>query len=691
MTVSVKSATRVIAAVFALTIGSGHALAGEHSLGIDVSSYQGGSIDWSSVKSSGRSFAWAKATGGTGVVDGDFTVNEINGKAAGVYMGAYHFAYPDLNPPGAEASYFWSEAGGYIKKDGRTLMPMLDMEEFTGLDGNSSYTTWANDWCASVVSYAAANGVAIHPMLYCSACKAGYFTSSITGLPWIADYNGEDAETGTPWSTCSGDNVWGSGVWNVWQYSSTGAVSGVSGKVDEDVFNGTLGQLISTLVVGKHWTYGDYDGDGKADPAMWEPGNGYWYLQGSKGTSWSTKWGTNGDIPVPADYDGDGITDLAVWSPSNGTWYIHGSAGTDWNVQFGQAGDIPVPGDYDGDGLADFVIFRPSTGTWCFDCTIKGVFTNIWGIAGDIPVPADYDGDGITDPAVFRPSNGYWYIMGSMGTAWDVQWGTNGDIPVPGDYDGDGLADYVLYRPSNNLWYLNCSTAGTFTKTYGYNTDIAQSADYDGDGLTDIAIWRPSDLYWYIMGFEGTNWSTDWGQVYMQPVNLPSAIYDVFYLHPAITMQPSNQMVNLGQNVTFSVAANGAVPMSYQWTFNTSNISAATGSSFTVTNAQINNAGSYAVIVSNKPGTVTSSAASLQVEFVTPAIGAITVQAGGSVTLNFTGTPDASHRLWMTTNLSPPVVWSPIATNFTSTNGIGQLTDTNTHGGPARFYRVSLP
>jgi GH25 family lysozyme M1 (1,4-beta-N-acetylmuramidase) len=687
---SIKLATPLIAVVLALAFWPGRALA-QRALGVDVSTYQGGSINWSSVKGSGRSFAWAKATGGTAIIDGDFTINENNGKAAGVYMGAYHFAYPALNTPGGEANYFWNEAGGYIKNDGKTLIPMLDMEEFTGLDGASSYTAWANDWCADVVADAAAKGVAIHPVVYVSACHAAEFTSSITGLPWIADYNGESAQTGTPWSTCSADDVWGSGVWDVWQYSSSGSVSGISGNVDEDVFNGALGQLISKLVVGKHWTYGDYDGDGKADPALWEPGNGYWYIQGSKGTSWATQWGTNGDIPVPADYDGDGITDLAVWCPSNGTWYIHGSKGTDWNAQFGQAGDIPVPGDYDGDGKADFVVFRPSTGTWWFDCTTKGVFTNSWGTNGDIPVPRDYDGDGITDPAVWRPSNGTWYIMGSKGNNWAVQFGANGDIPVPGDYDGDGKADFVVYRPSNNLWYLNCTSAGAFTKTYGYSTDIAQSADYDGDRITDIAIWRPSNLYWYIMGSEGTNWSTVWGQVYMQTVNLPAAIYDVFYLAPSMTTQPSNQIVNLGQNAAFSAVVTGSAPLAYQWKFNGTNISGATGSSYTVTNAQSTNAGGYTVVVSNKPGTVTSSMATLQVQFSTPAIGAITVQAGGSLTLNFTGTPNATHRLWMTTNLSPPVVWSPIATNITTTNGTGQLTDTNTNRVPARFYRVSLP
>src|SRR5665213_1426709 len=584
-------------------------------LGVDVSSYQGSSINWSSVLSSGRSFAWAKATGGTGIIDGDFTRNENNGKNAGVYMGAYHFAYPYLNTPGGEAAYFWKEAGGYIKADGKSLQPMLDMEEFKGLDGAGSYTAWANDWCADIVADCNAKGVTVTPMIYVSACNAGYFGSSITGLPWIADYNSENSQTGTPWSVCSGDDVWG--TWNVWQFSSSGSVSGIPGSVDQDVFNGTAAQLKASLVIGKTWVYGDYDGDGRADPTMWDPTTGYWYVAGSKGTSWSTHYGTVGDIPVPADYDGDGITDLAVFRISNGYgyWYIHGSKGVDWSVQFGLAGDIPVPGDYDGDGKADIAIFRGNTGTWWIDGSSRGVFTKVWGTNTDICVPADYDGDGLTDPAVWRPSTGYWYVMGSMGTSWDFQWGTPGDIPVPGDYDGDGQADYAIYRRSNNSWQFNCTTRGIFNETYGIATDIQQPADYVGSGIPDIAIWRLSDQYRYIDGaFVGSsNWAVNWGQTWMQPANLPAAIYDVFFLPVTITKQPLNQTVNQGQNATFSISLGGSPPFGYQWKFNAANISGATASSYTVTSAQSTNAGSYIVVVTNVINALTSSVATLTV------------------------------------------------------------------------------
>src|SRR6185295_14241767 len=66
--------------------------------------------------------------------------------------------------------------------------------------------------------------------------------------PWIANYNGQDPQSGTPWSVCSGYNIWG--TWVAWQYTSSGSIAGISGNVDHDVFNGTPATLISTLVIG---------------------------------------------------------------------------------------------------------------------------------------------------------------------------------------------------------------------------------------------------------------------------------------------------------------------------------------------------------------------------------------------------------------------------------------------------------
>jgi sugar lactone lactonase YvrE len=88
---------------------------------------------------------------------------------------------------------------------------------------------------------------------------------------------------------------------------------------------------------------------------------------------------------------------------------------------------------------------------------------------------------------------------------------------------------------------------------------------------------------------------------------------------PVIVVQPQNQTANQGQNGTFSVTATGSAPLSYQWQFNSVNLSGATSSAYTVTNAQTTNVGSYSVMITNSLGTTNSTSALLTV-IVPPAI-----------------------------------------------------------------------
>ena len=211
-------------------------------MGIDVSAYQGGSINWSSVYSDGVRFAFARATTGYDYSeDSTYPNNMTRGKAAGVLMGAYHFSHLYANTPAQEATYFWNYAGSKIVKDGKSLDPMIDFEVFSGHDGASTYTAWFNDWSADVK---AKTSNFMHPVLYASACGGMCdLTSACTLSQWVANYNGENLYTGSPWNECTSCDYVGSGNWTYWQVSDTGAITGISGDVDLDTYNSTLANL----------------------------------------------------------------------------------------------------------------------------------------------------------------------------------------------------------------------------------------------------------------------------------------------------------------------------------------------------------------------------------------------------------------------------------------------------------------
>jgi hypothetical protein len=82
---------------------------------------------------------------------------------------------------------------------------------------------------------------------------------------------------------------------------------------------------------------------------------------------------------------------------------------------------------------------------------------------------------------------------------------------------------------------------------------------------------------------------------------------------PGITTQPQSLTVTQGQSASFSVLASGTAPLSYQWSLNGTALSGATSSTLTLTNVPTTYAGSYAVVVTNIAGSVTSAVATLTV------------------------------------------------------------------------------
>src|SRR6202030_1514897 len=108
---------------------------------------------------------------------------------------------------------------------------------------------------------------------------------------------------------------------------------------------------------------------------------------------------------------------------------------------------------------------------------------------------------------------------------------------------------------------------------------------------------------------------------------------------PSITTQPASQTVTAGQTATFSVAATGTAPLTYQWKKNSAVISGANSSSYTTPTTMSSDSGTqFTVVVNNAVGSATSSAAMLTVTTASVAPSITTQPASQTVTAGQTAT-----------------------------------------------------
>jgi hypothetical protein len=343
---------------------------------------------------------------------------------------------------------------------------------------------------------------------------------------------------------------------------------------------------------------------------------------------------------------------------------------------------------------------------------------NCYAVVEPIPtglMPSGLSGDGIWDPVAGVIRWGPYLDNQARVFSFNVG-GPSGTYPLTGQVSFNGYsagttgaslvqinANYIGALPATNL-----AACATDYLTYNVNinpapgviivTNATGTVNW-GDG-TQSAITNPVMTFAKSYSTVGTygivvtaNW---WGYSGNTPMSGQATKSDLVQvvttcIVPQITTQPTNQVVFAGSTVQFTVSASSSVPMTYQWYFNQAlPIVGTVFSSLTLPNVAPQSSGNYSVIITNAFGSITSSIASLSV--VTPLVTNIVKSTNGRVTLNFVGLPNATTRLWATTNLALPASWQPIFTNTTtSTNGTWQFTDTNAVGYPARFYRFSTP
>lgn len=207
--------------------------------GIDVSHWNG-TIDWNSVKASGVQFAYIKATGsGTSgtYVDTQFAMNAKNAEAAGVAVGAYHYALPSAPYSSADAinqaNLFVSTMKASMPAYG-DIMPVLDFEN-NGSLSVSDQVNWIRTFINTVKTQTNRN-----VMLYTSEDfiqTNAYFNNQLSDLPlWVAYWPSINTASTPP-------NIAGWTSWTAWQYEDTGVVPGITGQVDMDYGPASLDSL----------------------------------------------------------------------------------------------------------------------------------------------------------------------------------------------------------------------------------------------------------------------------------------------------------------------------------------------------------------------------------------------------------------------------------------------------------------
>ncbi len=197
--------------------------------GIDVSHWQG-VIDWTKVHGARKRFAYIKASDGTSFVDDRYAANRAGAKAAGLDVGAYHFARPDATAGDAvaEADHFVDTAAWSRGE----LLPVLDLEQAGGLSVDA-LQTWVRTFLGRV-----AERTGVRAIIYVSP---SFWTTRMGDTTWFADH-GYQAIWIAHWTSAEAPRMpasdWSSRGWTYWQYSSDGSVPGISGRVDLDRYRG---------------------------------------------------------------------------------------------------------------------------------------------------------------------------------------------------------------------------------------------------------------------------------------------------------------------------------------------------------------------------------------------------------------------------------------------------------------------
>jgi lysozyme len=343
--------------------------------GIDVASWQhpgGAAINWTSVRNSGVTFAFVKATEGGTYTNPYFVADRRDAAAAGLVVGAYHYARPALPvSTAAEQARRFLGAVGNVALSGH-FAPVLDLEATGGLNA-SQLAAWTKTFLEEIEIR---TGRA--PILYTYRSFWTDLVGNSTAFSryplWFAIYN----DGTTPGKLPGG---WTS--WAIWQHSPAGRVPGISGNVDLNAVccspaalaalgDGRLTELAKRYASDPavRWVLGPptraegpAGGGGRWQPhqnglLFWSVDTGALEVHGSIAAKYLALGGSNGFLRRPVTDETDASATGSrqsvfqggriYWSQATGAFEVHGSILAHY-LKLGGSGShlgLPVSDEY---------------------------------------------------------------------------------------------------------------------------------------------------------------------------------------------------------------------------------------------------------------------------------------------------------------------------------------------------------
>lgn len=190
--------------------------------GVDLSKWQG-SANFGQIKSAGKYYVFVKVTEGISSVDPYYAQNVANARAAGLWVGSYHF-YVTQDTPQAQ----FANLSKHLSLQSGDLPPVVDIEVLSK-PGAPNLTTELMQFLSLIEQK-----YGVKPIIYSGQNFANQYLSGFHAYPlWLAEYNdGQTPKLPLDWKQ-----------WTFWQYSQSGQVTGVNGPIDLNRFNGSPEQL----------------------------------------------------------------------------------------------------------------------------------------------------------------------------------------------------------------------------------------------------------------------------------------------------------------------------------------------------------------------------------------------------------------------------------------------------------------